>query len=46
MFLDLAVSGSASKIISGDSDLLTLTPFCDVAVLTPQAFLRSIKSRK
>ena len=46
MFLELAVSGHANTIISGDSDLLALSPFRGVAVLSPEAFLSSIKSGK
>ncbi|HEY6280726.1 MAG TPA: putative toxin-antitoxin system toxin component, PIN family [Burkholderiales bacterium] len=46
MFLELAVSGHANTIISGDSDLLALSPFRGVAVLNPEAFLSSIKSGK
>ena len=38
-FLDLAVSGNASHIISGDTDLLVLHPFRGIAVMTPRAFL-------
>ena len=38
-FLELAVSGGASHLVSGDSDLLVLHPFRGVAILTPQAFL-------
>jgi uncharacterized protein len=38
-FLELAVSGGASRIISGDADLLVLHPFRGVAILTPQAFV-------
>ncbi len=40
-FLELAVSGRASHILSGDADLLTLHPFRGIAVVTPQAFLAS-----
>lgn len=46
MFLELAVSGHANTIISGDSDLLALSSFRGVAVLSPEAFLSSIKSGK
>jgi putative PIN family toxin of toxin-antitoxin system len=46
MFLELAVSGHANTIISGDSDLLALSPFRGVAILSPEAFLSSIKSGK
>ena len=40
-FLELAVSGKASHIISGDADLLVLHPFRGIAIVTPQAFLMS-----
>jgi putative PIN family toxin of toxin-antitoxin system len=38
-FLELAVSGNASHIISGDGDLLVIHPFRGVTMLSPQAFL-------
>lgn len=38
-FLELAVNGQASHIISGDKDLLVLDPFMQVRILTPAAFL-------
>jgi hypothetical protein len=38
-FLELAVSGNATCIVSGDSDLLVLNPFRGIAILTPQEFL-------
>lgn len=38
-FLELAVSGRATHIISGDSDLLVLNPFQGIPTMTPQAFL-------
>lgn len=38
-FLELAVSGRASHLISGDDDLLVLHPFRDIAILRPQVFL-------
>jgi putative PIN family toxin of toxin-antitoxin system len=41
-FLELAVSGGASQIVSGDEDLLVLHPFRGIAVLTPQASLASL----
>ena len=40
-FLDLAVSGSASVIITGDSDLLALHPFHEIPILRPADFLES-----
>jgi uncharacterized protein len=42
-FLELAVNGAASHIISGDADLLALHPFRGIAILTPQAFLSVIQ---
>ncbi|MFL5342185.1 MAG: putative toxin-antitoxin system toxin component, PIN family [Gemmataceae bacterium] len=38
-FLELAVSGRASHVLSGDGDLLALHPFRGIAIVTPQAFL-------
>jgi uncharacterized protein len=38
--LELAVSGRATCIVSGDSDLLALNPFQGIAIMTPQAFLK------
>lgn len=38
-FLELAVNGQASHLISGDRDLLALHPFRGITILTPQAFL-------
>jgi len=38
-FLELAVSGNAGQIITGDQDLLVLHPFRGIAIVTPQAFL-------
>ena len=39
-FLELAVSGEADCIISGDGDLLVLHPFRGISILQPGAFLR------
>ncbi len=38
-FLELALSGNASHIITGDNDLLALHPFRNIPILTPAAFL-------
>lgn len=38
-FLELAVSGIASCIVSGDDDLLVLDPFRGIPILTPRSFL-------
>jgi putative PIN family toxin of toxin-antitoxin system len=39
MLLELALSGAADLIVSGDSDLLTLHPWRGVAILRPADFL-------
>lgn len=41
-YLELAVNGQASHIITGDKDLLIHHPFRGIAILTPQAFLDSL----
>jgi putative PIN family toxin of toxin-antitoxin system len=38
-FLELAVSGKAECIVSGDEDLLILNPFRGIPILTPREFL-------
>ena len=38
-YLELAVSGDADFIISGDKDLLDLHPFRETSILTPEQFL-------
>ena len=38
-FLELAVSGRATHIVTGDSDLLVLNPFRGIIVLSPSSFL-------
>lgn len=38
-FLELAVGGRASHIVSGDADLLVLHPFRGVPIVTPQDFV-------
>lgn len=38
-FLELAVNGSATAIVTGDRDLLSLDPFRGVAIVTPRTFL-------
>jgi len=43
-FLELAVSGKASHVISGDADLLVLHPFRGVPILTPQDFLANMQA--
>ena len=38
-FLELALSGHASHIITGDHDLLALHPFRSIPIVTPATFL-------
>ena len=38
-FLELAISGNASHIITGDNDLLALHPFRNIPIIAPAAFL-------
>jgi len=39
-FLELAVNGHADLIVSGDSDLLALSPFHDIPIVTPAVFVQ------
>lgn len=41
-FLELALSGRATHIITGDHDLLDLHPFRGIPILTPGAFLAAV----
>ena len=38
-FLELAIDGRASHVVTGDKDLLELHPFRGIAIVTPAAFL-------
>ena len=38
-FLELAISGRATHVVSGDLDLLALNPFQGIIIVTPHAFL-------
>ena len=38
-FLEAAVNGRASTIVTGDRDLLALSPFRGVVVITPAKYL-------
>ena len=38
-FLELALSGGADCIVSGDKDLLVLHPFRGVPIVTPRDFV-------
>lgn len=39
MFLELALSGKATAIISSDPDLLILNPFQSISIITPKDFI-------
>ena len=41
-FLELAISGHADLIVSGDGDLLALNPFRDIPIVTPAAFVQGV----
>ena len=41
-FLEAALAGQADCIVSGDTDLLDLTPFEDIPILRPVEFLASL----
>lgn len=41
-FLELAVSGGAVCIVSGDQDLLVLHPFRGIPIVTPRGFLDGV----
>jgi len=38
-FLELAVNGEATVIVTGDNDLLSLNPFRDIPIITPASFV-------
>ncbi len=38
-FLDVALSGDAAAIITGDQDLLVLDPFHGIRIVSPSVFL-------
>ena len=44
MFLELAVNGHADYIVSGDQDLLLLSPFRDIPILNPARYLEQVNA--
>jgi putative PIN family toxin of toxin-antitoxin system len=44
-FLELALSGKADCIISGDDDLLVLNPYRGVSIINPRDFLAGVNER-
>jgi putative PIN family toxin of toxin-antitoxin system len=45
-FLELAVSGHATHIVSGDKDLISLSPFRGIDIVCPDAFLGELDRRE
>ncbi len=45
-FLELAANGGADCIVSGDDDLLTLSPFRGIQILAPDTFLNALSEGK
>ena len=43
--LELAVSGDASFVVTGDSDLLVLNPFRSIQIVTPARLLEHFRER-
>jgi uncharacterized protein len=41
-FLELAVSGSATHLVTGDADLLALNPFRGITIVSPNDFARLV----
>ncbi|MGA2798881.1 MAG: putative toxin-antitoxin system toxin component, PIN family [Thermoguttaceae bacterium] len=41
-FLELAIAGRATHIVTGDSDLLVLHPFRGIIVVSPSTFLKLV----
>ena len=46
MVLEAAVEGRADAIVSGDKDLLALSPFEAIPILSPATFLRLLKAQR
>ncbi len=45
-FLELALSGRADALVTGDNDLLALAPIFSVPILTPDAFRAQLFQRE
>jgi putative PIN family toxin of toxin-antitoxin system len=44
-FLELAVSGNATHLVTGDMDLLVLHPFRGIAIINPSQFLQEMTAK-
>jgi predicted nucleic acid-binding protein len=42
-FLEVALSGNAKVILTGDQDLLILHPWRNISILTPAMYLDAVK---
>ena len=42
-FLELAVTGEATHIVTGDRDLLVMHPFRGISIVSPRDFLKSLE---
>ena len=45
-FLELALSGNANLIVTGDKDLLILNPFQTLEIITPELFVSRFNSEE
>lgn len=45
-FLELAIEGNASFIISGDKDLIVLNPYRNIPIITPKEFFETYKNER
>jgi putative PIN family toxin of toxin-antitoxin system len=45
-FLEIAVCGQASCVVTGDVDLLALNPFRGIPILTPAQFLETLAQQE
>lgn len=45
-FLELAVSGAASHLISGDRDLLVMHPFRGIEIVSPSTFCQLLEEQQ
>ena len=43
--LELAAEAKADFIVTGDKDLLVLSPFCGISIITPKEFLSQLRKR-
>ena len=43
-FLELAVCGNATALLTGDQDLLVLNPFREIPIITAAEYLQSLST--